>query len=108
MKLVITVVALLLFVIIAIALIKGEHQKKVIGGSIIVFILLAVAYETFKGSHEQRLSQMIYAYEHNQSLQCGDITVNQENFKYEYATQSFLGKGRYKGKIIPLKGCKQQ
>ncbi len=108
MKLALLIVAVALFIISVLAVVKEKYEKEVITGSVLGFVLLAVAYNYFVGIGTDTMQKIVYAYEHNKTLQCDEMQVNKQEFSYDYATQSFVGRGEFKGKVISIDTCEVQ
>jgi len=102
------VVAVALFVIILFTVVEDNRHRIIISAVFAIVIVLGGMYTFINNTINQKRAEVIYAYDHNQTIICNGIKVNKENFVYDYATQSFLGQDEYRGKIISLRDCDTQ
>jgi len=99
------IVAVALFVIILFAVVDDNRHRIIISAVFAIALILGGVYTFINDAIHQKRAEVIYTYDHNQTIICNGIQVNKENFIYDYATQSFLGQNEYRGKIISLRDC---
>lgn len=96
-----------LFLCFSLYFVKKSFSKK---GNLVLFVLFifillaAFFYNEQSKAYELKKDEFLKSFFEGKSLKCGGEKLNEKDFLYNYATQSFVSQ-RQKTLIIDLKTC---
>lgn len=110
MKLAIIIVAAIIIGSVAYFVLRGRFHKRnriIVGVCAVILLGMIGIYTFIQDSHNKLDADIIAAFNRGESLQCGEISVNSENFNFIGGTLTFVGKknSAFLGKIVPIKEC---
>ncbi|RAX52048.1 hypothetical protein CCY99_07815 [Helicobacter sp. 16-1353] len=108
-----------LFIIILIAILVGStlyflfknkfnKRNRIILSILFIVILIIIGIYTFmQDGNNKKDADIIASFLRGESVECGDLTINQQNFTFINGTLSFVGKKdtKFFGKTIPIEQC---
>ncbi|EHK1807187.1 hypothetical protein KCK01_001568 [Campylobacter jejuni] len=87
----------------------GKKTKPFFGILLVIFIVLAVFFESENTQKSHLRTDIIVAFNQNKNILCKDINVSKAYFNYEFGTGSFISKDNnqsFNSLIIDIKDCR--
>lgn len=99
------VLAAFILIVLAISNDRLNWRSKLTILAICILCFIAIfLYNADDKKSSQNINSLLYEFNSQKSLKCGEFKVNKESFNYEFGTQSFVSKDK-SGVIIPIKNC---
>jgi hypothetical protein len=101
------VIAGLLFLTIKYFLDLDKKQEIIAGGTLLVLILSAVAFNAYNSAQRDKMLAVVIKYQQHKTVTCNGVDVNSTNYDLSNGTYTFIGRKNtpYYGEMISASSC---